>query len=552
MKKFFLILITLFSFFNVIHSQNIIKFSIDATSIIKNKEFLPYNGDSLVIRGNFNEWSGNSHSLSDENKDGIYSLTYNFKGSPGDTIKYKFVIVKAGGFDSWEVNPDPENIDYGDRILILTGKPQTLSPVRFDVDDYLKYPVIFSREELQQDFLQLRESLETIHPALYEFTSKESFDLLFDNQYELIKNKIPVEEFLKLLEPIIAAVGCGHTGLWLPNNYWYIAPKKYFPLKLKFIGKNVFVAGQYGDPVLMPVGSKILSINDRPINDITEILIASHRADGFNSAFKSARVEKKFSKLYALHFGFPNKFNVQFTGPDKQHKQTRILDPVDIGKINSEPLRGDLLGFEIVERINTAILTINNFIYYDRLDMFKSFIDSTFAEIQRKNIENLVIDLRGNDGGDPFCSTYLLSYIEKEPVPYFSEPHGSYAPLADPIPLADNNFKGNVYTLIDGNGFSTTGHFCAVLKYNDISAFVGTELGSTYICNGATRNITLKNTQIILWTAHRHSYSVAVKEMDKRRGIIPDYIVEPGVDDLITGRDAVKEFTLMLIEKGIK
>ncbi|UCH66368.1 MAG: hypothetical protein JSW63_04365, partial [Ignavibacterium sp.] len=184
-------------------------------------------------------------------------------------------------------------------------------------------------------------------------------------------------------------------------------------------------------------------------------------------------------------------------------------------------------------------------------EMFQSFIDSAFSEIEKNKIENLIIDLRGNDGGDPFCSTYLLSYIEKEPVPYFSERHGSYAPMADPIPLADNNFKGNIYTLIDGNGFSTTGHFCAVLKYNNICTFIGTELGSTYTCNGATRDITLKNTRIILSTAHRHNYAVAVEGMDKNRGVMPDYNVEPTVEDLIKGTDVVKAFTFKLIEKDL-
>ena len=218
--------------------------------------------------------------------------------------------------------------------------------------------------------------------------------------------------------------------------------------------------------------------------------------------------------------------------------------------INIEPMRGNLLEIEILEERSTAVLTINTFIYYDQLDMFRSFIDSAFAEINENNIRNLLIDLRGNDGGDPFCSTYLLSYIEKNPLPYFSEPHGNYTPLADPIPLAENKFDGNVYTLIDGNGFSTTGHFCAVLRYNNICTFIGTELGSTYTCNGATRNIILDNTRLILWTAHRHSYSVAVEGMDKGRGIIPDYNVELTVDDLIKGRDTVKEFTFELIEKS--
>ena len=223
MKSYSFIIVTFVFLHTNLISQNQITFSVDAAAIIKNEEFLPQNGDSLVIRGSFNEWSGNKQFLNDLDGDSIYSLNYNIDGSAGDTIQYKFVIAKSEGFDSWEVNPNPGNENYGNRILILTGKPRTIAPVKFDVDQYIKYPVIFSREELQQDFRQLRESLETIHPALYEFTSKESFYLLFKEQFNLIESELPVEEFHKIIEPIIAAVGCGHTGLWLPNIYWYIA-----------------------------------------------------------------------------------------------------------------------------------------------------------------------------------------------------------------------------------------------------------------------------------------------------------------------------------------
>jgi hypothetical protein len=552
MNNFSLIVLTLLFLNGNLTSQNKITFSVDATPMIKKEIFLPQKGDSLVIRGNFNSWSGNKQALNDPDGDSIYSLTYNIGGSAGDTFQYKFVIVKSEGFDSWEVNPDPNNPDHGNRTLVLTGQHQILPAIIFDADNYIKYPVTFSKAELQEDYCQMKEALETYHPALYEFTSKEKFDILSEDQYKLINDGLSIEEYHKILEPPIAAVGCGHTGIWLPNNYWYVAPNKYFPLKLKFIGNKVFSAGQYKDSLPIPVGSEIHSINKRLINEIVDTLIANHRADGFNHAFKSARVEKKFSKLFALQFGFPDKFEVQFIPPGTNQIKKEVLKPVNVNVINLYQLRGSLLEIDLREDISTAVLTINTFIYYDQLEMFKSFIDSAFNEIQGKNIKNLVIDLRGNDGGDPFCSTYLLSYIEKEPVRYFSEPHGNYKPLSDPIPIADSHFEGNVYTLIDGNGFSTIGHLCAVLKYNNICTFVGTELGSTYVCNGATKNITLKNTRMILWTAHRHSYSAAVDGMDKRRGIIPDYTVEPTVEDLIEGRDTVKEFTLKLIETNLE
>jgi len=146
------------------------------------------------------------------------------------------------------------------------------------------------------------------------------------------------------------------------------------------------------------------------------------------------------------------------------------------------------LGFEVIEERSTAIMTIQTFIYYDRVPMFKEFLESCFQEIHEKKIANLILDLRGNDGGDPFCAVPLFSYLENESVPYFAEPYGKYSSLAEQIPLAENHFTGNLFTLIDGRCFSTNGHFCSLLKYHKIGKFIGTEGGATYKCNAGKKH----------------------------------------------------------------
>jgi len=168
-------------------------------------------------------------------------------------------------------------------------------------------------------------------------------------------------------------------------------------------------------------------------------------------------------------------------------------------------------------------MTIQTFIYYDRVSMFKEFLENCFQEIHEKKIANLILDLRGNDGGDPFCAVPLFSYLENESVPYFAEPYGKYSSLAEQIPLAENHFTGNLFTLIDGRCFSTNGHFCSLLKYHKIGKFIGTEGGATYKCNaGKNMEIHLKNTRIMLYFG-RSTFAAAVENMDKSHGILPDY-----------------------------
>lgn len=195
---------------------------------------------------------------------------------------------------------------------------------------------------------------------------------------------------------------------------------------------------------------------------------------------------------------------------------------------------------------NTALLTINTFGYYDRVDMFHNFIDSVFRVIDQYGMENLVLDLRGNSGGDPFCASYLRAYLQPEPLPYFEEHYGRYDTLANPVPRPVHHFRGKLFTLIDGNGFSITGHFCGLLKYHGVGKFVGTELGSTCTCTGNATYPPLHHTGIMVETARVMRYTAAVRNMDPMRGIIPDYPVELSQQDIISKWDAVLEYALGL------
>ena len=160
---------------------------------------------------------------------------------------------------------------------------------------------------------------------------------------------------------------------------------------------------------------------------------------------------------------------------------------------------------------------------------------------------HVILDLRDNNGGDPFCSSYLLAYLEKTPVPYYSESYERYTELAKPIPMAANHFEGNIYTLINGNCFSSTGHLCALMKYHHIGKFIGSETGGTYTCNDNGAYFSLNNTGIQLRIA-RNSFSVAVNGIPRFKGISPDFPVDATLEDNIARKDAVMSYAMELIK----
>ena len=120
---------------------------------------------------------------------------------------------------------------------------------------------IFTVEELQADFRQLRQFLEQSHPCLYCFNSRRDFDSLFETQYQMIRQPMNLQEFYRVIIPLVAKVGCGHTSLWTPQGYWDEVPQKMFPLGVYARDGQLFVIHSYNQNSPVRYGSRILSVN---------------------------------------------------------------------------------------------------------------------------------------------------------------------------------------------------------------------------------------------------------------------------------------------------
>ena len=531
------------------HSQTSVKFCINLNDMIDSSYFKPAE-DKIVLRGSFNNWSGNDFMLLPEDgNQGMYCGEFAIEASPEGKVEYKYTIVSPEGREYWEVNPNPANPGYGNRILDPEGSEMHTDVARFDYGNEIRGRVMSLCQQLQADFMQARKLLEDNHPALYDYTSKEDLDKLFDEYYNKIDEETKTADLYRYLSLILARVGCGHTKLWIPEAFWTNFPDGFFPLQLSFLEENAFVKGYYGDEVAIPVGAEILAINGTSMDKIVEKLLEYESSDGFIQSFKYHSLDQRFPMKYAVIFGFPENFEITFRAPNDMKSQMVEVKPVSRSMVEVVPVRGQELSMREAEGKNAAIMTINNFSYYAEVPMFRAFIDSSFLVLKEKGINNLIIDLRGNDGGDPWCASYLFSYLQKEPVPYFSEVYHHYEDLAKPLPMPENHYTGNVYVLIDGGCFSTTGHLLGLLKYHNLVKFVGTESGATYTCTGNVTYVPLNNTGLIMGTARESRYTTAVKDMDPTKGIFPDYYVPVNGDSLAEGKDMQMLFALELAGK---
>ena len=70
---------------------------------------------------------------------------------------------------------------------------------------------LFSPGELQSDLATLRALLEYNHPALHAWVDRSTLDSYFESAFGAATREMDAVEFLTLVQPLVARVGCGHT-----------------------------------------------------------------------------------------------------------------------------------------------------------------------------------------------------------------------------------------------------------------------------------------------------------------------------------------------------
>jgi C-terminal processing protease CtpA/Prc len=333
--------------------------------------------------------------------------------------------------------------------------------------------------------------------------------------------------------------------------------EKYFPCQLKFIKNSAFIV--CSKQAYLPPGTQILTINEIPINNIKKNLFRYIVSDGSIQTKKYYILSNTFWFYYYIVYGEKSQFNIKYK--EKNGKigtmiiNSELRKNIDCDK-NHLPQENNLQLTFPSKKI--ALLTIKTFNYQELSESkedFPAFIQSAFKEIKEKKIDKLIIDLRGNGGGRDVYGSLLYSYLTNKNFSYYAsletvkrkltaEEHPN---LKIQIPN-ENNFTGKVYYLINGLSFSATAEFCSIAKSNKRGYFIGEETGGGYYGNtsGNFDDTTLPNSKIVIYIPTT-KYTMAVrKEKFRDRGIIPDYIVTPNIDDIIENKDVQLNYVLKM------
>jgi hypothetical protein len=444
-------------------------------------------------------------------------------------------------------------------LLIFLGFITSITAFSQPANDrFKKIPAALVR----QDFLVLRDTLQKIHPSLYRYQDKITLDHIFDSCIASVRDSMLVADFYALTSFVIAAIGDGHTNCKLPNDIMdsFMGNAKVFPAMVMFIHNRAFIFCCKQNDAL--AATELLSINSHSLNEIIRRLFGYIQSDGYIESHKNWEILDKFQVLYDIVYGQTSSYLVTYKTKSGEIKNTTLQADKMENIFCSDPFpRPDKYLGLTYQPGNIAVLSIKTF-FNDFLDKtgenFGRFLDSAFYDMKNKKAQKLLIDIRGNQGGNDGNGELLYSYLTNKPFRYyasqetlkenFTERDHPNLALQQP---EGNNFKGKVYILADGRSFSASAEFSSIVKTNSRGIFIGEEYGGGYYGNtsGDEANVTLPNTQIEV-RIPMVKYSMAVKKLGPGEwGIKPDYPFYPTISDIIENTDGQMKYALAMVAK---
>jgi hypothetical protein len=451
-------------------------------------------------------------------------------------------------------------------------------------------PKGYSPQQLQEDLQVLHTTLEEAHPGLYFYDDKAPRDAQFDAVLDQLDRDMTDIEFYRLIAPLVAGIHDAHTVVWpSARSVIYAAGQGAFlPLRLRFIGQGAYVAEVLVPDSDLARGTQVLSINGLPMTEILDRLLPFVPHDGRIETGKYFYLGKFFPMYYGWVIGPSGAFELRTRNPltgEEAMAELPAIAAVELSAhLNQESSTDENLNLQILGDESIAIMTIRWF----GDPGIETFFESSFSRLRALDIRDLVIDLRGNGGGNGHHGAMLYSYLADGSFRYYDHlgvvldgpltyleytdmlpseqsatlreiertgsgdlryPH--WKQLDEPQENQPNRFAGNVYFLFDGGSGSSTTEFAAVAHYNARGIFVGQETGGTYYGNnsGTMPMLTLPNTGVMV-VVPLFQFVMAVSGVPTDRGIVPDYPVEPTIADLIAGIDTQLDFTLDLIRRN--
>ncbi|MGF1923523.1 MAG: S41 family peptidase [Bacteroidia bacterium] len=471
-------------------------------------------------------------------------------------------------------------------------------------------------EEMQKELSIIQATFDQIHPGTYRFNSEAQVKDIFKQAKLAASKPMPEDSYMILLSQLTAEIKCGHTYL----NYWNqdktiterLYSKSFLPLLFKIVNDKIIITNHLSGYASIVAGDEIRSINGIKSKEIIRKLLTVSQTDGRNGKSRQINnlniapldISEDNYNLFDIYFPlfFPSAFNGStyaisiktFTGKHETLKVKAMTKSerqdayqAKFGKI---PTNEQNWSYSMLDR-KTGYLKIGDFETWNWKSDYKKYLDSVFNSLSSSHVENLIIDVRGNGGGDDEARDQVLSYLArrpfgcedrvrklykflavpdslstylktwdktfkqaKDPAAFKLSSEGLYEKVnqaaipCDPIKPKANAFIGKQFLLTDASNSSATFRMAQIFQKEDMGLVVGEPTGGSKqgINGGQLFFLRLPFSKLeidipLIWGA-------AVKKQSDE-GVKPNVMSRTTQKSIYAGEDAQLNKVLQLINK---
>ena len=427
--------------------------------------------------------------------------------------------------------------------------------------------------ELIQDFDFFVNSIEEIHPNIFSWCNESDWKDKCKEIRSKLTGSLTSFGFYKRIGVLINMIGDAHTNFVPLNLDKIVNDPKYLPILFEIKNNEVFIRKDLRDQSNIPEYSKIITINNLKIEDILQNMkkyIGSEK-----DIFKDQLLKGLFYFYLLILYDMQDNFEIRYYSLSENKIKCEILKGMSFNEISERAIKNasnkQIKPYAFTNQNKTGFLTINTFDISEHQKYF-DFLDESFKKIKEFQIDNLIIDVRNNTGGNSNNAHYLAKCLTDKDIKAFNKsilkkskqviesrqnsnskiddpefkklPYGGLFSREDDIEknyvYSKSGFKGNVFILSGNLSFSTTICFINIIRDYKIGLILGEEPGA--YANQCGNFIIIQLPKTKLQFAVSSEYFIRPSgdlEIDE---VIPDYIVSQTADDKINGVDTVMIF----------
>ena len=449
--------------------------------------------------------------------------------------------------------------------------------------------------DLVADAAVLRQAYEALHPGLLRYNTAGQMSAHFDALDRALARDQSLAEAYLAFSVFAARIRCGHTYANFFNQTKAVAGALFeratcVPVHFVWLDRRMVVLRNFSsDPAIVP-GTEIQAIDDIPVAVILERLMTVARADGHNDAKRIAWLQVEgdepieafdvFLPLFFPTIGPRQRLRVQ--EPGAASCRVTVVDALTAARRReTRPVQtagaGPLWTLDLSDP-ELALLRMPTWAMYNSRWDWQSWLQDAFDSLARAATPALVVDLRGNEGGDD-VGNVLLAHLAARPLsldgsrrlvryrripdalaPYLDTWDPSFKDWGDAAKPFDDRFfrltrhddhedgdrieprapryEGRVFVLIGATNSSATFDFARTVKRSGLATLVGQPTGGNLrgINGGAFFFLRLPNSRIELDLPLIGYFPDAGLPPDQ--GVDPDVLVERTVQDISANVDA--------------